>query len=117
LAHFRAYNRLAVTLAVEVTSLATGTVRDARVVDLGLGGAGLEAEGLRLGERISVTLSTPLMWDPLVIEATVKWVAEPPTTAESGHGKAARTGVQFEYQTPELVLAVLEMLSARETPR
>jgi PilZ domain len=115
-AHFRARDRRAVHLAVELFAHRTGVVRPANVVDLSLAGAGLETdEPLVPGETLSVTITTPTMWDPLVVDAVVAWSHPPrPTHAVDALGRTrtvARGGVAFVYPTPAAVLAVFEMLS------
>lgn len=86
------------------------------VVDLSLAGAGLETEeALVPGEHIYVTLSTPTMWDPLVIEAVVAWAHPLRAGAEVdsiGRSRAvARAGVAFQYPAPSVVLAMHELLA------
>ena len=81
-----------------------------------LAGAGIETdEPLIPGDRVSVTLATPTMWDPLVLEAVVAWAHPPrPTQAIDALGRSrvvARAGVFFEYPTPAPVLAMFEMLA------
>ena len=119
-AHFRAHERRAVRLAVDLVCrrdpYASGTERQAVVVDLSLAGAGVETEEpLVPGERLSVTLATPTMWDPLVIEAVVAW-AHPRATSQAvdslGRTRSvARAGIVFDYPAPKAVLAMFEMLA------
>jgi hypothetical protein len=116
-AHFRAHERLpAARLPVLVLGQRTGFERQGTVVDVSLAGAGLETdEPLVAGERLSITLSTPTMWDPLVIEAVVVW-AHPPRLSNEvdaiGRSRTvARAGVVFDYPAPPLVLSMFEMLA------
>jgi hypothetical protein len=115
-AHFRAHERRAVRLAVELAGQRPGTERQGVVVDLSIAGAGLETdEPLIPGERLSITLSTPTMWDPLVIEAVVAW-AHPARASQDvdalGRSRSvARAGLSFEYPTSNVVLAMFEMLA------
>lgn len=86
------------------------------VVDLSLAGAGLETEEpLSEGDRLTMTMSTPTMWDPLVIEAVVTWARPPQASHEVdafGRSRAvARAGVVFDYPAPSVVLAMFEMLA------
>lgn len=114
--HFRAHERREVRLTVEVAGQQSGLQRQAAVVDLSLAGAGIETdEPLVPGNRVSVTLSTPTMWDPLVLEATVAW-AHPPRTTQAvdalGRSRTvARAGIVFDYPAPASVLAMFEMLA------
>lgn len=115
-AHFRAHERREVRLAVQVVGQRSGVERPAIVVDLSLAGAGLETdEQLVPGERLSLTLSTPTMWDPLVLDAVVTW-AHPPraSTAVDAIGRSrtvARAGLVFDYANASLVLSLFEMLA------
>ena len=114
--HFRAHERREVRLTVQVAEPRSGLQRQAVVVDVSLAGAGIETdEPLIPGDRVSVTLATPTMWDPLVLEAVVAWAHPPgPTQAIDALGRSrvvARAGVFFEYPTPAPVLAMFEMLA------
>ena len=119
--HFRAHERRDVRLAVQLVSLTgprSGLERQAVVVDLSLAGAGVETdEPLVPGERLSLTMATPTMWDPLVIDAVVAWAHPPRVTAGNprvdaiGRSKTvARAGVAFDYPNASLVLSLFEML-------
>ena len=94
----------------------SGIERQATMLDLSLAGAGLETdESLVPGERVSVTLATPTMWDPLVIDAVVAW-AHPvrPSTEVDALGRSrsvARAGIAFDYPSPVEALAMFEMLT------
>lgn len=103
-------------LTVEVSGQRSGVQRQVLVVDLSLAGAGLETdEPLVPGDRLSVTLATPTMWDPLVLDAVVAWAHPPkPTTAVDALGRSrtvARAGITFEYPSPAVVLSMFEMLA------
>ncbi|CAN5925070.1 hypothetical protein BH11MYX4_BH11MYX4_69870 [soil metagenome] len=103
-------------LSVELLSHRSGVARPAVVTDLSLAGAGLETdEPLLAGERVSVTLATPTMWDPLVLEAVVAWAHPPrPSHEVDAVGRSrtvARAGIAFEYPTPAAILAMFEMLA------
>jgi hypothetical protein len=105
-----------VRLTVELIGQRSGVGRQAIVTDLSLAGAGLETDELLLpGERVSVTFSTPTMWDPLVIEAVVAWAHPPrPSTAVDALGRSrtvARAGVAFYHSAPATILAMFEMLA------
>lgn len=114
--HFRAHERREARLPAQVVGQRSGVERQALVVDLSLAGAGLETdEPLVPGERLSLTLSTPTMWDPLVLEAVVAW-AHPPrvTAAVDSIGRSrtvARAGVMFDFTNATLVLSLFEMLA------
>lgn len=114
-AHFRAYERKAVRLGVGLAGPRSGE-QPATIVDISLAGAGLETdEALVPGERVSLTITTPTLWDPLVVSAIVAW-SQPPKPREPGapigrRAAAARSGLAFEYPSPDVVLAVFEMLA------
>lgn len=118
-AHFRAHERREVRLSVLLVGLVgqrSGVERQAMVVDLSLAGAGLETDDpLVPGERLSMTLSTPTMWDPLVIDAVVAWAHPPRASTEVdaiGRSRTvARAGVAFDYPNATLVLSLFEMLA------
>jgi hypothetical protein len=115
-AHFRAHDRRQVRLTVEVVGQRSGSARPAVVVDLSLAGAGLETdEPLLAGDRLSITLSTPTTWDPLVIEGVVAWAdSARMSTGAGSFGRSrtiARAGVAFDYPAPAAVLAMFEMLT------
>jgi hypothetical protein len=101
---------------VSVVVPRTGVESSATVVDISLAGAGLETEeSLLPGEHLTLSFTTPTLWDPLVVPAVVAW-SEPPRPREAGAplGRSrpvARSGVSFEYGDADVVLAVYEMLA------
>jgi hypothetical protein len=105
-----------VRLTVQLVGHRSGIERQAVVVDLSLAGAGLETdEPLVPGERLAITLSTPTMWDPLVLEAVVAW-AQPPQASQEvdaiGRSRTvARAGVAFDYSSAPAVFSMFEMLA------
>jgi hypothetical protein len=105
-----------VRLTVQVVGQRSGVERQALVIDLSLAGAGLETdEPLVPGERLSVTLSTPTMWDPLVVDAVVAWAHPPRVSHEvDARGRSrsvARGGIAFDYPSSSVVLSMFEMLA------
>ena len=114
--HFRAHERREVRLTVEVAGQRSGIQRQAVVVDLSLAGAGIETDDAFFpGDRVSVTLATPTMWDPIVLEAIVAWTHPPrPARTPDALGRSRtvfRAGIVFEHPTPASVLAMFEMLA------
>lgn len=115
--HFRAHARRRVRFHVGLSGLRSGTERQAHVVDVSVAGAGVETdEPLVPGERISVTLSTPSLWDPLVLAAVVAW-AHPPRAIDEldalGRPRVvARAGLAFDYPDPAAALAMFELLAS-----
>lgn len=101
---------------MELVRQRSSASRPAFVIDLSLAGAGIESdEPLLPGERVSLTLSTPTTWDPLVIEAVVAWAHPPrPSTEIDAIGRSrtvARAGVAFDYSTSASALAMFLMLT------
>ncbi|OJY21977.1 MAG: hypothetical protein BGO98_34675 [Myxococcales bacterium 68-20] len=91
--------------------------RPGTVIDLHLAGAGLETdEPLVAGERVTIAFATPTLWDPLVLTAVVAWAHPLATTNELdalGRPRSiARSGLAFDYPTPDATLAMFEMLVA-----
>jgi len=120
-----------VRLPVILRGERSGWERHAAVVDLSLAGAGLETdEPLPAGERLTIAFATPTLWDPLVLTAVVAWAhpvrpkneldaggfgnqALVPNVRALGRQKTcARSGVLFDYPTPDATLAMFEMLIA-----
>jgi hypothetical protein len=112
---FRAQERLRVRLGAALRDPRLGWVREARVVDLHLFGAGLEMpDPPDVGTVLVVEVSAPSLWDPLRLPATVVW-----TKAPAGRGPA-RLGVRFDHAVPEPLLPLFDLLSdlpVYETPR
>jgi hypothetical protein len=76
--HFRAFERRSMSLPVRL-HVATNPLQG-RIVNLGLGGAGVETRAyIPVGMRVEVELETPTLWDPLRIEARVTWLRETAT--------------------------------------
>lgn len=115
--HFRAHQRKPVRLPVVLRSERLGWERSATVIDIHLAGAGVETdEPLVAGDRISVAFATPTLWDPLILTAVVAWAHPLRATNEVdafGRPRAsARSGLSFDYPTPDATLAMFEMLLA-----
>ena len=95
----------------------TAWERTATVLDVHIAGAGVETdEPLVTGDRVTVAFATPTRWDPLIISAVVAW-AHPLRMKEEvdvlGRPKqSARSGLAFDYQTPEATLAMFEMIES-----
>ena len=92
--HFRAQSRKPVTLvgALRPASLDVVWNRDVRVVDLGLGGAGVEMSSsvpVPVGTAVELEIDTPHLWNPLTLSGAVVWEL----TLEAG---GARLGVRFD---------------------
>jgi hypothetical protein len=117
--HFRAHGRRSVQLGVVLRSEREGAgwERPGRVIDIHLAGAGVETEeALSPQDRITIVFATPTLWDPLVISAIVAWAHPAQPTAEldalGRPRRVARSGLRFDYPTPDAVFAMFEMLQA-----
>jgi len=107
--HFRAVSRQAVNLlgALRATELVWN--RDVRIVDLGIGGARVEApEAIDAGTPIELVIETPNLWDPLTLNGAVAW-ARP---LAEGHGGGAQIGVRFDHESGGSVRTLTELLEA-----
>jgi hypothetical protein len=73
--HFRAFERRPLNLPARLH--VASRPLEGRVVNLGLGGAGLETRGyVPVGTEVELELETPTLWEPLRFEATVTWLRE-----------------------------------------
>jgi len=103
--HFRAFARRGVNLAATVATEHDGP-RPARLVDLGLGGACIELPGpIAAGGAITLEVTAPNLWDPLIVPARVVWVRQ------SDEGPA-RAGLSFDHVVRSALPALVELLVA-----
>lgn len=115
--HFRAHGRRRITLPATLRGERPDWERAATIVDIHLAGAGVETEeALQAGERVSIAIATPTMWDPLVLAAVVVWahpLASKNEVDALGRPRTrARAGLAFDYPTSDATLAMFEMLVA-----
>lgn len=102
--HFRLFARRSAQLPALLSSSADG-VRDARVLDVGLGGACVETTaGLGPGAQVTLEINTPNLWDPLVMDGAIAWVTD---ASQEG---IARAGIRFEPGRPGGLRALVELL-------
>jgi hypothetical protein len=117
--HFRAHGRRRVDLDAVVRSKDGAVSHEARVRDLGLGGACIEiveavdllGEGrpaLGVEREASVTLEVmaPTLWDPLTLAGRIAWVRR------GAAGRPTRAGVRFEHREPGALYALFQLLGA-----
>lgn len=103
LAPFRAHARKAVRISALVTHTQAGWQGQAAVENIGLGGARIRVDNaLEVGDVVTLSLTAPTLWDPLVLRGRVTWVA---TSATS---RAA--GVAFEHKATDAVFALYELI-------
>lgn len=105
--HFRSIARRQVELRAVVTVHPDRTEHEARIVDLGLGGACFEVTGaVGADTRIVLEIRTPTRWDPLVLDGAVAWARLDPATG------VTRGGVFFSNNDPHTLLGLFELLEA-----
>jgi hypothetical protein len=110
-AHFRALSRQSVSLpgALRASDSDVGWNRDVRIVDLGLGGACVEAsDSAAAGTIVELVIDTPHLWDPLTLIGAVAWSRRLPDP----EGGGALIGVRFEHATGNSVRALTALLEA-----
>jgi hypothetical protein len=112
--HFRAFARRAVDLPALVTFSTDGANSGsggipARLVELGLGGARIElAQVVEVGVALTLQVSAPNLWDPLVVHARVAW--------SKGLAPArAVAGLAFTPGEDNALSALVELLVAQRT--
>jgi hypothetical protein len=102
---FRAHARRPAHLRALVIHPDAGWQSQLAVDNVGLGGARLLVEGrIAPGDAVTVSLTAPTLWDPLVLRARVAWVdpaAQPP-----------RAGVAFEHSDAHAIFALYELIAA-----
>jgi Tfp pilus assembly protein PilZ len=94
-----------VSLTATVSHPRAGWVREARVVDLGFGGACVEvADHTARGELLVLSFESPALWDPLAVAGRVVW------TDAGRAGRLPRVGVAFEHRDPGAVYSLFELM-------
>jgi len=103
--HFRAFARRVVNLPATLTIPPDGQ-KAARLVDLGLGGACVEVRApLRVGFTVTVEVTAPNLWDPLIVPAKVAW------TRPASWG-ITLAGLAFDHAGKAALPALVELLAA-----
>jgi Tfp pilus assembly protein PilZ len=108
LPHFRAQSRKPVSLLGALRPAAVDVIwnREARVIDLGLGGACVEtSDSIPTGTAIELVIDTPHLWEPLTLSGSVAWS----TPLEEG---GARIGLRFHHSHGGSVRKLTEFLEA-----
>ena len=104
--HFRAFARRPVRLPAVMEGF--GTRHTALVVDLGLGGACLELNGVMdVGTPVRLSIEAPHRWDAVRVEGRVVWVRS------ATKGGAGRVGIAF-VDCPGSTLGLLTELLATQ---
>jgi hypothetical protein len=111
--HFRAHARRRVDLDATLRGRDGAFSHDARVRDLGLGGACVEIGDLHGGaagvERegvVTLEVMAPTLWDPLLLTGRIAWVRR------GAQGRPTRAGVRFEHREPGALYALFQLLGA-----
>jgi PilZ domain-containing protein len=110
-AHFRALARQSVSLpgALRASDAYVAWNRDVRIVDLGLGGACVEAsDSAASGTSIELVIETPHLWDPLTLSGAIVWSRR----LSDPEGGGAIIGVRFEHSAGRAVRILSELLEA-----
>jgi PilZ domain-containing protein len=110
-AHFRALSRPSVSLpgALRASDAHLTWNRDVRIIDLGLGGACVEAsDSAAAGTNVELVIETPHLWDPLTLIGAVAWSRRLPDP----EGGGALIGVRFQHATGSSVRALTALLEA-----
>jgi hypothetical protein len=105
-AHFRAHERRHLELDALLWRAADSEPVAAKVLNLGLGGAGLAFTAqLRQEDRLTVTLLSPSLLDPLIANARVAWVHAP------GGSPLSYAGLAFEALERSTLLTLFQLIS------
>jgi hypothetical protein len=127
---FRAHARRFVRLHARVTHADSGWEHHGILENIGFGGACLLiAEPLLPGDALTLALTAPTLWDPLVLRGRTAWVAPAGAGWLGAAGRASvsispapgegswRAGVAFaQLLSAEGVFALFELLSALAGP-
>ncbi|HEY4104466.1 MAG TPA: PilZ domain-containing protein [Polyangiaceae bacterium] len=107
--HFRAVSRHAVNLLGSLRASEALWNRDVHVIDLGLGGARVEApETIEAGTVVELVIETPHLWEPLKLQGAVAWARALPAS----DGAGAQIGVRFEHAGGRSVRTLSDLLEA-----
>lgn len=105
---FRAHGRRKAGLSASIAHPLAGWRVEGRVHDLGLGGAALDVlEIVEPGDRLTLEMMAPTLWDPLHIRGRVAW-------AKAAKAGGVRCGVAFEHVDPPSLFALFELLGTLE---
>ncbi|NUP05868.1 MAG: PilZ domain-containing protein [Polyangiaceae bacterium] len=112
--HFRAHGRKNVSLPASLRDEHRSFEEEARIKNLGLGGACIElfpgstaeSQLLRLDAHVLLEVTAPSLWDPLVLHGRVAWARR------SAPDRPARLGLRFEHQEQGNLFALFQLLGA-----
>jgi Tfp pilus assembly protein PilZ len=107
--HFRAHARRRVDLDATLRGRDGAFSHDARVRDLGLGGACVELADIQGVDReaaVTLEVMAPTLWDPLLLGGRIAWIRR------GTQGRPTRAGVRFEHRDPGALYALFQLLGA-----
>jgi hypothetical protein len=111
--HFRAHARRRVDLDATLRGRNGAYAHDARLRNLGLGGACVEVvevdgslAALAREGVVTLEVMAPTLWDPLLLDGRIAWVRR------AGGGGPTRAGVRFEHREPNALYALFQLLGA-----
>jgi hypothetical protein len=104
--HFRLRSRRRMRLPARISARDSSIALDTLLIDLSLEGACIELPmPVGVGDRVSLTLDLPGLWDPLVLEAFVAWT-------EPAHGEErARAGIRFSSPAGRSLLLIGDLVA------
>jgi hypothetical protein len=113
--HFRAHGRRNVNLPASLRDEHRTILEEARIRNLGLGGACLELPPFspvesalfRVDSPLILEVTAPSLWDPLILRARVAWCRK------AMPDRPARAGVRFEHPEQGSLFALFQLLGAQ----
>jgi hypothetical protein len=108
--HFRAHARRRVDLDATLRAKDGAFAHEARVRDLGLGGACVElpdAGGVEREAPVVLEVMAPTLWDPLLLGGRIAWVRR------GERARPLRAGVRFEHRDSAALYALFQLLGAQ----
>ncbi len=113
--HFRAHGRGNVNLPASLRDENRTILEEARIRNLGLGGAcvelpqfsPVEAALLRVDGALILEVMAPSLWDPLLLRGRVAWCRK------AVPDRPARAGVRFEHPDQGSLFALFQLLGAQ----
>lgn len=108
-AHFRLRPRYPIEVRVTVRRQHEKSARKVEAVttNLSFGGAFIAVDPpIPVGARLRVAIASATTWDPLELEATVRWVRD------AGANSRAGIGLMFEAISPQQALALHRLFGA-----
>ena len=86
-----------------------GAELEGQLLNVGLGGACVDVQRpVELGAEVTLRVSTPVLWEPLVVRGRVMWVGE---GAADGR---VRLGLRFDHERSRVIRSLLELLATDE---